>query len=99
MSNILTTAEVASAINVDSDYPVADLEALAVLATSFILQKTGYDFSQDNPIHPLAVSCAKAYVRQVHYGASEFSKEHDYSFGITSLLEDLKDIVRQKEVG
>lgn len=93
---LLTNEEVAKAIHVDPDYPRDDLQALAQAATSFVHQKTGYKFAEENPIEPLAKQCAKLYVRQLHYGAEGYNKEHDYSLGIASLIEDLKDLARKK---
>ena len=94
---LLTYEEVAKAIRVDPDYPKDELKAYAEAATSFVHQKTGYKFADDTPIEPLAKEWAKLYVRQLHYGADGYNKEHDYTLGIGSLIEDLKDIARKKQ--
>lgn len=91
---ILTTAEVAAAIRVDDDYPNLELEQLSETATSFIAQRTGHNFAEDAEINPLAKQCAILYVRQIHYGSAGYNREHDYSLGINSLIDDLKDIAR-----
>lgn len=94
---ILTTDEVAQAIRVDPDYPEAELVQLAQAATSFINRKTGFDWTTGSgPIDPQAKQCAILYVRQLHYGAEGYNREHDYALGINSLLEDLKDIARSR---
>jgi len=98
-SQILTNEEVREAIDVDPDYPVSNLTSLAETATSFIKNKTGYDFSKDQVIDPTAKACARLYVRQIHYGADGYNKEHDYALGIGCMIEDLKDIARTKKEG
>lgn len=90
---ILTTREVAEAIRVDPDYPESELKQLAQAATSFINRKTGHDWTVTKD--PQAVQCAILYVRQLHFGADGYNKEHDYDLGINSLIEDLKDEVRK----
>lgn len=93
---ILTTEEVARAIQVDPDYPKAELQELAEAATSFIKNKTGYDWSKDVVIEPTAKQCARLYVRQLHYGADGYNKDHDYTIGIGCYIGDLKDILRKR---
>jgi hypothetical protein len=96
---ILTNAEVAKAIYVDSDYDPDELSRLAELATSYIFHKTGYNFAQDEQIEPLAKECAILYVRQSHLGEGGYNKDYDYSHGITSLIFDLQIIAQQKLAG
>ncbi len=93
---LLTHEEVAKAIHVDPDYPRDELQALAEAATSFVHQKTGFKFAEETVIEPLAKQCARLYVKQLHYGVDGYNKEHDYSLGIASLIEDLKDLARKK---
>jgi hypothetical protein len=99
--NILTTEQVARAIYVDADYDAKALEDYAKQSSSFIKNKTGYDFTKDkdqqtdlaqDKIEPLAVACATQYVKQLHFGAAGYNREHDYSLGINSLLVDLQVI-------
>ena len=45
---LLTNEEVAKAIRVDPDYPRDELRAYAEAATSFVHQKTGYKFADQN---------------------------------------------------
>lgn len=100
MKTILTVKEVAESINVDDDFNPSLLEEYAKTATSFIKEKTDYDFAQDEEIEPLAKQCARLYVRQLHYGLSGgYKKESDYSYGINSFIIDLQNIAmcRKKE--
>jgi hypothetical protein len=96
MAYILTIEQVREAIYVDPDYNPSTLNRYASSATSFLKQKTGYDFTQDEPIEPLAIECAMMYVRQLHFQGQGYNKDHDYTLGIVSLLEDLKDLTRGK---
>lgn len=93
---ILSTEEVARAIRVDPDYDKVELQELAEAATSFIANKTGYDWSQDTAIEPTAKQCAKLYVQQFHYGQEGYNKEYDFTLGIGCLIGDLKDILRKR---
>ena len=96
MANILTNAQVAKALYLDEDYDQEELERYAKSASSFIKQKTGYDFASDPDIEPLAVELAIQYVRQLHFGADGYNKEHDYSYGIQGLIVDLQVIADEK---
>ena len=93
---ILTLEEVAKAIFVESDFDPAELQRLANLSSSFIKNKTGYDFAEDDPKEPLAVECAMQYARQVYFGVKGYNKEHDYSLGIVGLIDDLQVIANEK---
>lgn len=93
---ILTPEQVAQAIKVDPDFDREELESLAADATSFIKQKTGFDFASESPIEPLAIRCAKLYVKNLFFGSEGYNKEHDYTLGIVSLIKDLEDIARDK---
>ena len=95
--HILTNEEVARAINVDPDFDDETLTGYAEAATSFIYEKTGYDFSKDSKIEPLAKQCARLYVRQLHYGSNGYNKDHDYTLGITGLIVDLQNIAIRKK--
>lgn len=94
---VLTIKETREAIYQDNDFNVEELERLAVLATSFIKQRTNYDFGSDAEIHPLAKQCAILYVRMQYFNAEGYKAEYDYSLGINSLIVDLQDIARSKK--
>jgi hypothetical protein len=89
---ILTESEVMLAIDADEDFDRNVIKQLAIVATSYLKVKTGYDFSKDRPRHPLAVECARQYVRHIHYNANQERKGHDYTLGIEGLIEDLQVI-------
>lgn len=93
---ILTTEEVARAIRVEPDYDKVELQELAEAATSFIATKTGYDWSQDTNIEPIAKTCARLYVQQLHFGQDGYNKEYDFTLGIGNFIGDLKDIYRKR---
>lgn len=94
---ILTINETRDAIYQDSDFNVEELERLSILASSFIKQRTNYDFSADETIHPLAKQCAILYVRMQYFNSEGYKPEYDYSLGINSLIIDLQDIARSKK--
>jgi hypothetical protein len=93
---ILTESEVAMAIYADEDYDKEELRRLARLATSYIKNKTGYDFSKDHRREPLAVECAIMYVRQSKMQSKEYNRDFDFAVGINSLLKDLQVIADAK---
>jgi len=96
MGTILTKDEVAKAIYVDPDFDGEELQRLADLSSSFIKNKTGYDFTQDEVKEPLAVECAMQYCRQAYFGSKGYNKEHDYTLGIVGLIDDLQVIANEK---
>ncbi len=96
MANILTNEQVKEALYLDDDANLQMLEKLSRQATSFIFHKTGYDFSKDLEIEPLAVLCAEMYVRNVYFGSEGYNKQHDYQLGISSLIVDLEIIGKKK---
>ena len=96
MTNILTTEQVKQALYLDDDANSQMLEMYSRQATSYIFHKTGYDFSLDPEIEPLAVLCAQMYVRNIHFGSDGYKKEHDYTLGIVSLITDLQIIAQSK---
>lgn len=93
---ILTADEVRRAIDQDSNFPLCQLNELAEEATSFINRRVGIDCREHEELKVTAKHCAKMYVRQSYYGQDGYNKDFDYSFGIASDIEDLKDIVRVK---
>lgn len=99
MTNILTNEQVKKALYLDDDADTEELDEYNMTASSFIFQKTGYDFGADDTKEPLAVLCAKLYIKQVYFGNSGYNKEHDYTLGIASLLVDLQIIANAKLAG
>lgn len=91
-SMILSIEEVRSAIYADDDFDSEELERLSQLASSFIYEKTGYDFGKDDPVNPLAKQCARLYVLQQHKQGDSYQYQYDYSFGIGGMLIDLQAI-------
>jgi hypothetical protein len=102
MGAILTTDEVRKALYLDDDYDAAELDRLSKTASSFLYEKTGYDFSKvsdGEEREPLAIQCAVLYVRDLFFQGNGYNKEHDYNLGINSLIVDLQTIAsRKKEV-
>lgn len=98
MKLLLTVSEVRSALNQDDDYPVEDCQTYAELASSYIKQKTGYDFAEDEVIDPEAKEAAKQFIKQSYYGADGYNREQDYSIGIACMIEDLQDKAHDKAV-
>lgn len=96
VNKILTTEQVREAIYQDADFDVEKLEELSIAASSFIKEKTGYDFGADEEKEPLAVLCAKTYVKNIYFSGDGYNKDYDYSFGITGLLLDLQSIADRK---
>lgn len=97
MKTILTTQEVAEAIYVDLDFEPRQLISYAESATSFIFNKTGYHFENEEKIEPMAKTCAILYIRNLHFNSDGiYNKEHDYTLGISQLLIDLQNIARSK---
>lgn len=88
---VLTEEEVREALGLDFDTDV-NLVEYAELASSFLLNKTGYDWGDDATIEPMAKQCAKMYIRDMFFNRTgdSYSMSHDYSMGITSLLMDLQ---------
>jgi hypothetical protein len=93
---VINIDEVRKAIHQDGDFDVEELERLAGLASSFIETKTGYDFGKDDIVEPLALQCAKLYVKQQYFGSDGYNKEYDYGLGIGGLIVDLQTIAIAK---
>lgn len=96
MNSILTQEQVRKAIYQDADFAADELERLAQTASSFIFQKTDFDFASEAEIEPLAIQCAILYVRQLYLGEGGTNKDYDYSVGITGLLIDLQNLAIDK---
>lgn len=99
MGSILTTEEVRKALYLDADYDANELDRLSKTASSFLYEKTGYDFSTveaGEEIEPLAIQCAVLYVRDLFFQGNGYNREHDYNLGINSLIVDLQTIAVRK---
>lgn len=96
MGTILTDAEVKKALYLDDDHDAEEITRMSSLASSFIKEKTGYDFSADTTIEPLAKQCAILYLRDQYFQGNGYNKEHDYNLGINSLIVDLQTIAARK---
>jgi|SRR5690554_2498509 len=96
MNLILTIEEVRKALFLDYDYDSEELERLSQTASAYLLELTRYDFSQDNPIDPLAKQFAIMYVRSLFFGAEGYNRTHDYAVGMTSLGVHLQNIAKRK---
>lgn len=96
-TRILSAEEVRLAIRQDSSFPIKELEEYADDATSFISTRTGYDKwgDEDNRI---AKKCAKLIVIQDYENKEEYNPEYDYSYGIASYIDDLKDDLRKRGI-
>lgn len=94
---ILSNGEVRAALYLDADFDKTTLSAYALAATSYIEEKTGYDFAQELSIEPLAIEAAKMFVRQLHFNAAgNYNREHNYLVGIGALIETLQDMAKRK---
>jgi hypothetical protein len=93
---VLTDDEVRDALYVDPDFSQSRARYYASLATSYLKQKTGYNWENDPEIEPLAKQCAILYVRTQYFEGSNYKKEYDYTLGISSLLVDLEIIAQAK---
>jgi len=98
MLKILSISEMRTALYVDFDYDEVELERLSNLASSYLYQKTGYDWSSDDEIEPLAKQAAILYVRMQFFDNTQYKKEYDYSMGLGSLILDLQIIAEEKVV-
>lgn len=98
MKTILTIEQVRDAIYQDKDFPSERLVSLAEASSSFIKNKTGHDFAEDEIIEPLAIQCAELYVKQLYFGSSSanYNRDYDYIVGITSLLIDLQNLLLEE---
>jgi hypothetical protein len=80
---LFTNKQMVSILNLDADYPETDrLERLSLSASQYLLEHTGYDWSQDATINPLAYDCGEMFVKQRWYEGSQYAKEYDFTMGI-----------------
>lgn len=99
MKMILTKKQVRDAIYQDEDFDVNKLEELSIIASSFLQEKTGYDFAdveEDGKIEPLAIQAGIMYVRSIYFAGENYNPNFDYSFGLTAILIDLQNIANRK---
>jgi len=90
---VLTTDQVKKALSVDDDFDIVELERYAKLVSSFVKQRTRYDCTKVETVHPLAIQLGELYVKQMYYnGSGDFNRNHDYTIGISSLIVDLQCI-------
>lgn len=69
---LLSADEIIGFLNLDGDYrPRSKLESLSREATQFLYQKTGRDWSADDPVNETAKGAARDYIYQVWYGGDD----------------------------
>jgi len=95
MAQVVTSEEVRLALHLDPGYPDTLLSSYADEASSFLELRTGRDWSNDKPINTMAKNCAFCYIKMQHAedSGSSYKQDYDYSFGINSMLNDLKDLI------
>lgn len=80
---IFTNDQMKSILNLDYDYSDTDrLQRLSLSASQYLLEHTGYDWSKDTTVHPLASDCAEMFVKQRWYEGTQYEKEYDFTMGI-----------------
>lgn len=86
---LLTNEEAKKAIYVDPDFDDTIIRDYIKTASSFLKEKTGFDFS--NVCEPLAKQFAKMFIRDLHFNSNgTYNREHDYSLGINAILIQLQ---------
>lgn len=99
MADILTESEVREAMQVDFDYNADEVTRYQKLASSYVKNKTGYDFAliaEGEEVHPLAKQCASIYIKSQFFD-NKYDEKYNYSIGLQSLIFDLQII--GKELG
>jgi hypothetical protein len=97
MGDILTIEEVKNALSLDYDADNTEMDRLSKTASSFVYEHTGYDFGSETEIHPIAKQVAIMHVRMLYFqNGNTYNREHDYSYGMTSMLHDLIAIAARK---
>jgi len=96
MNKILNIEEMRTALFVDYDYDVVELERLSILASSYLYTKTGFDWTSEENIEPLAKQAAILYVRMMFFDNTNYKKENDFTIGLGSLIIDLQIIAEEK---
>lgn len=86
---LLTNEQAKKAIYVDPDFDDEIVRGYVATASSFLKQKTGFDFSV--VCEPLAKQFAIMFIRDLHFNTNgSYNREHDYSLGINALLIQLQ---------
>lgn len=86
---LLTLDEARKAIYVDPDFDEEIIRGYIESASSFLKEKTGYDFSKKND--PMAKDFAKMFIKDRHFNSNgSYNRDHDYSLGISALLIQLQ---------
>lgn len=91
---LLTNEEAKKAIYVDPDFDDGIVRGYITTASSFLKEKTGFDFSE--VCDPLAKQFARMFIKDLHFNTNgSYNKEHDYSLGINALLIQLQFKARE----
>ena len=90
--HIITVDEARAILRLDSDYPEEELEAIIAEATSFVNRKTNHEWDRDETPDPLAKLAVRYKVQELFYHDSE----HEFSATVTSVCEDLRDVLRMR---
>jgi len=98
MEKILTVEQTRTALYLDFDYDEEELIRLSILASSYLKTKTGFDWTSESEIEPLAIQAAILYVRMQFFDNTQYKKENDYTIGLGSLIVDLQAIALDKVV-
>lgn len=94
---IFTNDQMKSILNLDYDYSDMDrLQRLSLSASQYLLEHTGYDWSKDTTVHPLASDCAEMFVKQRWYEGTQYEKEYDFTMGIQDDLFQLGLMARSE---
>ncbi len=98
MGDILTIDEVINALDLDYDADRTEMDRLSKTASSFVYEHTGFDFGSETEVHPIAKQVAIMYIRNLYFqNGNNYNREHDYTYGLTSMLKDLESIAIKKQ--
>lgn len=99
-NEFFSVEEMVSILELDADY-ISDegnrarLKRLSRSVSGFLLNRTKYDWSADEPRHPTAIDCAEMWVRMRFYQNTEYAEDYDYSVGISADIRELIMILRK----
>ena len=96
MEKILTVEQMRTALYLDYDYDEEELIRLSILASSYLKTKTGYDWTLDTELEPLAIQAAILYVRMMFFDNTNYKKENDFTIGLGALIVDLQGILEDR---
>ena len=86
---LLTLEEAKKAIYVDPDFDDDIIRGYIESASSFLEEKTGFDFSKVTD--PMAKDFCRMFIKDRHFNSNgSYNREHDYSLGIDALLIQLQ---------